>query len=224
MLTVDLVILTVRDELLQILLVKRGNEPYAGSASLPGGFVRELEEIDDAAIRELQEETGLDGSTLHLEQLRTYGAAGRDPRGRVVTVAYIAIAPDLPPPVAGTDARDAQWEPVVNILRGSMSLAFDHKQIVTDAIERAAAKLEYTTLAASFCPEPFTIADLRRVYEAVWSTPIDPRNFHRKVLKTDGFVVPTGGQRATPNGRPARLYARGEAVSLYPPMLRPEVA
>lgn len=217
--TVDLVILTVREDDLHVLVVERGNEPYRGQPALPGGFLRTDEDPDDAARRELTEETGLDGTRLHLEQLRTYGAPDRDPRGRVITIGYLAIAPSLPMPIAGSDARAARWEPVRGHTPGT--LAFDHDEILADGIERARAKLEYTTLAAMFCAEEFTIGELRRVYEVVWAMPLDPRNFNRKVTNTDGFVVPTGAMRSPETGRPAALYRRGPATILHPPMLRP---
>jgi 8-oxo-dGTP diphosphatase len=180
------------------------------------------EDLYAAATRELVEETGLDDSRFHLEQLATYAEPGRDPRGRVVTVAYLAIAPDLPVPVAGSDASAAYWEPVDELLATPSSLAFDHHRILADGVERARAKLEYSTLAARFCPEVFTIGDLRRVYEAVWGTQLDARNFHRKVIRTEGLLVPTGSRRFSDTGRPAALYRRGPAKLLYPPMLRPE--
>jgi 8-oxo-dGTP diphosphatase len=215
--TVDLVILTVRADRLQVLLVERGNEPYRGQLALPGGFVRPDENLDDAARRELAEETALDGSRLHLEQLGAYGAPDRDPRGRVITVAYLAIAPSLPTPVAGSDARAARWARVETVASG---LAFDHDQILADGLERARSKLESTTLATAFCPDAFTIGELRQVYEVVWGIPLDPRNFNRKVSNTDGFVLPTGGTRSQETGRPAVLYRPGPATTLYPPMLR----
>jgi 8-oxo-dGTP diphosphatase len=217
--TVDLVILTVRGDDLHVLIVERGNQPYRGRLALPGGFLRTDEDPDDAARRELREETGLDGSRLHLEQLRTFGAPGRDPRGRVLTVAYLAIAPGLPVPVAGSDARAARWEPVRTLSPGT--LAFDHGEILAEGVERARAKLEYTTLATVFCADTFTIGELRRVYEVVWGISLDPRNFSRKVTNTDGFVLPTGATKSPDTGRPAALYRAGPAKVLHPPMLRP---
>lgn len=216
-LTVDLVILTVREDLLQVLTVQRANQPFRGQAALPGGFLRADEEVFEAAQRELTEETGLDGTALHLEQLAVYGAPRRDPRGRVVSVAYLAIAPDLPVPTAGSDASSASWAPVHSV---SDTLAFDHNQILRDAVERARARLEFTTLATAFCGQAFTIGDLRNVYEVVWNTPLDPRNFSRKVMQTEGFILPTGEKRAPGSGRPATLYRRGPAESLNPPLLR----
>jgi 8-oxo-dGTP diphosphatase len=142
----------------------------------------------------------------------------------VVTVAYLAIAPDVPDPRAGTDARQARWAPVERVLGGRLWLAFDHRSIVLDCVERARAKLETTSLATAFCSETFTIADLRKVYEVVWSTRLDPGNFSRKVTHTEGFVVPTGKTRAGDNGRPPALFRRGPADTLYPPMLRSRIA
>lgn len=214
--TVDLVILTVREDRLHVLLIERGNEPFRGKAALPGGFLRPGETLEDAALRELAEETNVDGVRLHLEQLRAYSEPARDPRGRVITVAFLAIAPSLPTPVAGSDASAASWKPVNSVA----GLAFDHDTILADAVERARQHLESTTLATAFCADEFTIAELRTIYEVVWSVPVDPRNFNRKVTGTDGFVVPTGGKRRPEVGRPAALYRRGSATVLYPPMLR----
>lgn len=213
--TVDLAILTVREADLHVLLIERANPPFLGRPALPGGFLRAGEDLPTAARRELAEETGLDGP-LHLEQLATYGAPDRDPRGPVVSVAYLALAPDLPIPTAGSDARSARWTPV----RAAAALAFDHDLILRDAVERARARLEYTTLATAFCGPAFTLGELRKVYEVVWNTPLDPRNFSRKVHGTDDFIRPTGGRRAPESGRPAALYRRGSALSLNPPILR----
>lgn len=216
-LTVDLVILTVREGQLHVLLIERGNEPYRGYPALPGGFLRDGEDLSGAAERELLEETGLDGRQLHLEQLHTYGSPDRDPRGRVVSVAYLALAPDLPIPTAGSDARSARWAPVDET---RSTLAFDHDTILDDAVEAARQRLESTTLATAFCGPTFTIGDLRRVYEVVWGVSLDPRNFSRKVANTEDFVRPTGDRRFPETGRPAALYERGEAKVLNPPLMR----
>ena len=218
--TVDLVVLTVREDALQALVIRRGEAPYRGRWALPGGFVGEHEDLEAAARRELAEETGLAELPVHLEQLRSYGAPRRDPRMRVVTVAYLALAPDLPAPRAGTDAADARWEPVSGLLAGDR-LAFDHREILRDGVERARAKLEYTGLGTAFCPPEFTVAELRRVYEIVWDVELDPRNFHRKVTGTPGFLDPTGESTGRDGGRPAQLYRAHAATGLHPALLRP---
>jgi 8-oxo-dGTP diphosphatase len=216
-LAVDLAILTVRQDALQVLVITRANEPFRNQAALPGGFLRRDEDIPAAAVRELREETGLDGTQLHLEQLRAYGAPDRDPRGRVVSVAYLAIMPNLPAPTPGSDASNAIWAPVGKV-RGT--LAFDHDQILDDAVERARERLEFTTLATTFCGPTFTIGDLRNVYEVVWGRQLDPRNFSRKVVNTDGFVERTDERRIPEVGRPATLYVAGPATTLNPPIMR----
>ncbi|MEV5970278.1 NUDIX domain-containing protein [Streptomyces sp. NPDC051921] len=240
--TVDLVVLTVRRHALCALVVKRGEAPFKGRWALPGGFVRADEDLDTAAARELVEETGLcvhdrgapelvDGNGAHLEQLATYGAPDRDPRMRVVSVAHLALAPDLPAPRAGGDANSARWAPVEELLGQDAAaegeppapLAFDHARILGDGVERARSKIEYSSLATAFCPPEFTVGELRRVYEAVWGVALDPRNFHRKVTGTPGFLVPAGGTTTRQGGRPAQLFRAGGATLLNPPMLRPEV-
>jgi 8-oxo-dGTP diphosphatase len=200
-LTVDLAILTAREDHLNVLVIERDNPPFRGQLALPGGFLRAGEDLHGAAVRELAEETGLDGGRLHLDQLGAYGQPDRD----------------LPLPVAGSDARSARWVPV-EVLRGA--LAFDHNQILDEAVEAARSRLELTTLATAFCEETFTIGDLRHVYEVVWGVPLDPRNFSRKVVHTDGFVVATGDKRIPETGRPAALYRAGPARLLSPPLLR----
>jgi nucleoside phosphorylase/ADP-ribose pyrophosphatase YjhB (NUDIX family) len=222
LLTVDLVILTLRDARLHVLLVQRGVEPYAGMMALPGGFLRdETEPILAAAHRELSEETGLDADTLHLEQFGVYGDPGRDPRGRVISVAYLAIMPRLPDPVAGTDAADARWSRADDVLAARLGLAFDHQRMVADGVERARRKLEHSALATAFCGPAFTISELQQVYEAVWGIHLDPRNFYRKIQGTRDFVVPADAAKRTGGGRPARLFRAGPETVLYPPMIRP---
>jgi 8-oxo-dGTP diphosphatase len=217
--TVDLVVLTVRDGELQVLTVRRGEAPYEGSWALPGGFLRPDEDLEQAAARELEEETALIADQVHLEQLASYGEPGRDPRMRTVTVAYIALAADLPTPTAGTDAADARWQSVSSAAADG-ALAFDHGRILRDGVERARSKLEYTCLATAFCPPTFTISELRRVYEVVWGARLDPRNFHRKVTGADGFVAETDETTTRDGGRPARLYRAGSSPYLHPPLLR----
>lgn len=218
--TVDLVVLSIADGALHALMIRRGIPPFEGCLALPGGFVQPDEDLLDAAERELAEETGVSDLRVHLEQLATYGRPGRDPRGRVVTVAYLAVVPGCPAPVAGSDAAAARWLRVDRLLRRE-KLAFDHKAILADGVERARAKLEYSSLATAFCPPEFTVAELRAVYEAVWGTALDARNFHRKVTGTPGFVEPTGSVTTRGGGRAAQLYRPGTATLLHPAMLRP---
>lgn len=217
---VDLVIFTLVDARLHVLLVQRAIPPYRGRWALPGGFVLDGEDLADAAQRELAEETGIVRHAGHLEQLGTYGAPRRDPRGRVVSVAHLALLPVAAVPVAGSDAAESAWRPVDAV----PSLAFDHATILRDGLERARSKLEYTTLATSFVPEHFTLAELREVYEAVWGAPLDPANFRRKVLATEDFVVADEGQKASPSGRgrPAMRFRSGGATGLHPPLMRPD--
>jgi 8-oxo-dGTP diphosphatase len=222
--TVDLVVFTVRPSGLAVLLVRRGIAPYAGRWALPGGFVVDGEGLLDAAERELREETGIKVLHGHLEQLGTYGAPRRDPRGRVVSTAYLAMLPEPPSPSAGSDAADASWVEAARVLDRPSALAFDHDLILRDGIERARAKIEYSPLATAFCDEEFTIAELRRVYEMVWGVELDPRNFHRKVTGAVGFVEPVGRTTTRDGGRPAQLFRRGSATLLHPAMLRPERA
>jgi 8-oxo-dGTP diphosphatase len=219
---VDLAIFTLRESRLQVLLVQRGVEPFKGAMALPGGFLNHSgEDLAEAAERELAEEAGLTASELHLEQLGVYGRPERDPRGRVISVAYLAIAPRLPEPTAGTDAADAWWVPAEVALSGETRLAFDHREIIADGVERARTKLEYSALATAFCGSMFTISELQEVYEAVWGVRLDARNFYRKVQSVNGFIVPAGPIRKTDNGRPARLFRPGPRKVLHPPMTRP---
>lgn len=214
--TVDIVALTIREGALHVLLVERGKHPYLGRLALPGGFVRD-ETLDEAALRELREETAVE--RVHLEQLATFGNPGRDPRMRVISVAYLAFAPSMPDPRPGGDATATRWVPVSR----ATGLAFDHDAILGAALERARAKLEYTPLATAFVADEFTIGELRAVYAAVWGEQPHAGNFHRKVLSVPGFVESTGattekgGERGGPR---ARLYRAGEANLLYPPILR----
>ena len=268
--TVDVVALTIRDAELQVLLVRRGERPFAGRWALAGGFVRPQpaaggatveEDLPQAALRELTEEAGEQLRATHLEQLGTYGTPGRDPRMRVVSVAYLAFAPEMPEPQAGSDADDAQWIPVASLGLAdahaeahqqagqqpgqsagqqpgqsagrqagqqkpgtTRRLAFDHARILADGLDRARSKLEYTPLATAFVTEPFTISELREVYETVWGEKLHAGNFHRKVLSVPGFVESTGETTSAggPRGGPrARLYRRGDARLLHPALLRP---
>lgn len=220
--TVDLAVFTIRDGALSLLLVERANEPFAGHWALPGGFIDVDEDALTAAKRELAEETALGELSVHLEQLKTYSAPDRDPRMRVVSIAHVVLAPNLAEPQAGSDASDARWWTVEDVLdEDGPPLAFDHAEIVADALERVRSKLEYTTLATQFVTEPFTLAELRAVYAAVWGVAPDLGNFRRKVLSTDGFVVPTDERGSSSGGPRPLLFRRGPATHLQPAMLRP---
>lgn len=222
---VDVVALTIRDGALCVLLIERGEAPFRGRRALPGGFVK-AETLDAAALRELAEETGLrpgEGALarVHLEQLRSYGALARDPRMRVISIAYLAFAPGLPDPRPGGDAAGAAWAPIAST--AGEELAFDHGTILSDGVERVRSKLEYTPLATAFVGPEFTIAELRAVYAAVWGEDLHAGNFHRKVLSVPGFLesvgatTSRGGQRGGPR---SRLYRAGAARTLHPPLLR----
>ncbi|MFD0556357.1 8-oxo-dGTP diphosphatase [Stackebrandtia endophytica] len=218
---VDMAVFTVRDNRLWILMIRRGKTPYEGMLALPGGFLEPGEDLDQAAYRELTEETSVLPEHMHLEQFHSYGSPGRDPRGRVVAVAYFALIPTPPTTEAGGDAAEVEWTPVDDLLRADADIAFDHRRIVADAVERVQAKLEHTTVATRFCGEIFTISQLRQVYEAVWDRSLDPANFYRKVTKIADFVVSTGQTTSIGGGRPAGLYRAGDARTLEPPMYRP---
>jgi len=210
--TVDVVILTMSEGLLQVLLVCRGEAPFEGMWAIPGGFKRPTETLDEAAKRELAEETGVDAASL-LTQFGAYGDPERDPRMNVVTVGYLAVVRDVGSVVAGTDAAAAALIPVSDVLRGKIDLAFDHLQIVRDAVERVRLELEVTGVATAFVGSMFTLAELRAVYEAVWGVQLDAANFRRSIVAEDGWVIPTG-RRARPGpagGRPAELYRAGRA-------------
>ena len=210
--TVDVVILTMAEGVLHVLLVRRGEEPFKGTWATPGGFKRPEETLDDAARRELSEETGVDVPSL-LTQFGAYGDPGRDPRMNVVTVAYLAVLRDVGAIVAGTDATDAALVPVSDVLEERIELAFDHLRIVHDAVERVRVELEVSGIATAFVGRTFTMAELRAVYEAIWDVQLDAANFRRSLVGEDGWVIPTG-RTARPGpggGRPAELYRAGRA-------------
>ncbi len=196
---VDIVIFTIHLGELRVLVVKRGIPPFAGQFAIPGGFVLEDESLDQAALRELKEETGV--GEVYLEQLYSFGDPGRDPRGRVITVAYFAlISADRSPLVAGTDAADARWFAV----RDLPVLAFDHCKILDYALERLRNKLEYTTVGFQLLPSRFSLTELQEVYEAILGKKLDKRNFRRKLLLLK-VLRPTREYRHG-GRRPARLY------------------
>ncbi|MGH3356634.1 MAG: NUDIX hydrolase [Nocardioidaceae bacterium] len=219
--TVDLVVLAVRDRELEVLTVRRGEAPYAGRRALPGGFVEHDEDLDHAASRELLEETGVRASRGQVSQIGAYGSPRRDPRGRVVSVAHLAVLPEPKVPEVGADASSAEWRPVTQMLASPRRMAFDHARILRDAVEHLRTELEFTGLATRLCRTPFTVAELREVYEVVWGHVLDPRNFHRKVTGTPGLLVSTGRVTTRNGGRPAALFRAGRAMRLNPPLTRP---
>jgi len=206
--TVDIVIFSVRADNLQVLIIRRGEEPYIGMWALPGGFVRLEESLEEAAARELEEETGL--REAYLEQLYTYGELQRDPRGRVVTVAYFAlIAADKPICTeGGTDTTQACWFSISNL----PALAFDHAEILSNALRRLRYKLEYTAVGFELLPDEFTLSEIQSTYEIILGVKLDKRNFRRRILEAN--VIEETPHMRTGEGRPARLYRyRPDAVA-----------
>jgi 8-oxo-dGTP diphosphatase len=196
--TVDIVIFTIRESALKVLLIRRGIAPFKGRMAVPGGFVHPDESLQRAALRELQEETGV--RDVYLEQLYSFGDPRRDPRGHVVTVAYYALVPGDYPLRAGSDASAAAWWPVKKL----PALAFDHRAIVDYAVERLRNKLEYTTAGFQLLPKKFTLPELQAVYEAILGKSLDKRNF-RKKMDLLGILKPLNQWRRT-GRKPARLY------------------
>jgi 8-oxo-dGTP diphosphatase len=198
--TVDCVVFGLDDGELKLMLIRRGEEPFAGDWALPGGFVHIDEDLDSAARRELSEETGI--SELYLEQLYTFGDPERDPRGRVITVAYFALVNLADHAVqAASDAAEAEWYPVSEL----PSLAFDHDAIVETARERLRAKVRYAPVGFELLPDRFTLTQLQRLYETVLEQPLDKRNFRKKVLSL-GLLEPTGERETGVSHRAAQLY------------------
>jgi 8-oxo-dGTP diphosphatase len=185
---------------LQVLLIKRAIEPFKGKWALPGGFVRVDETVDATARRELAEETGL--KDVFLEQLYTFGAIGRDPRERVVSVAYYALVKSGDHDVrATTDAAEARWFPVSK----TPALVFDHEAILEVALARLKGKVRYQPIGFELLPERFTLSQLQQLYEAALGKELDKRNFRKKVLSF-GLLVPLKETRMSGGHRPAQLF------------------
>lgn len=198
--TVDVVVFTIRDRKLKLLLVRRGGEPYRGKWALPGGFIQMDEGLDAAARRELQEETGVSG--VFLEQLYTFGEPKRDPRERVITVAYYALIPsDKLQLRAASDAEAVGWFAMDELPK----LAFDHADIVSMAHARLIAKLDYSTIAFAFMPKRFTLSELQEVYEIIRREEIDKRNFRKWILSLHQ-IEETDEERRGGIHRPAKLF------------------
>ena len=198
--TVDIVIFTIQDNELKVLLVNRGIEPFKGKWTIPGGFVRIGESLEDAAMRELEEETGV--KDVYLEQLYTFGNPKRDPRGRVITVAYMALVNSEKTKLhAASDASEVDWFSV----RKLPSLAFDHKKILDYALKRLKWKFEYTTVAFSLLPKKFPISHVQRIYEIVFNKKFDKRNFKKKLLSLN--ILKEEGIKKDVSHRPPMLYS-----------------
>ncbi len=221
--TVDVALVTVVDTDLKVLLIRRGEAPFAGSWALPGGFVRvdesgtqRGETLDAAARRELAEETGLASDSIYLEQLGAFGAPLRDPRGRVISIAYCALLdPELRGTLAvkgkavlraGTDAADARWFSVAEEVT-RLELAFDHREILDAALLRLRSRLDTSTVAFELVPPTFTIGELREVFEAIRGESLDAANFRRRVerMQDDGLIASAPGKRRT-GTKPAKVY------------------
>lgn len=199
--TVDVVIFSLIDNQLKVLLVKRRQWPFQGMWAIPGGFVRMDESLEEAAARELEEETSV--TDVYTEQLYTFGKPDRDPRTRVITVAYFAIVPAdaIPGHKAGSDAEATAWHALDNL----PELAFDHRQILDYALTRLRYKLEYTTVGFELLPDVFTLSELQYAYELILGEALDKRNFRRKILAAD-ILEDTGKKKREGEGRPAQLY------------------
>lgn len=195
--TTNVVIFTLLDEQLRLLLVKRPREPFMGYWALPGGFIDLDEDLEASAKRALERETGVTG--VYLEQLYTFGRPDRDPRERVITVAYYALVPS--DRVRLRDDDSVGWFPVASMPK----LALDHDEIVERAMQRLSAKVDYSTIAFQFMPEEFTLSELQAVYEAILRERLDKRNFRKWVLGLQ-HIEETGGERREGSHRPARLY------------------
>lgn len=196
----DIVIFTIQEQELKVLLIRRLSEPFQNGWALPGGFVEIDEDLDQAALRELQEETGISG--VYLEQLYTFGKPDRDPRERVITISYYSLVPiDRLTVGAASDARELGWYDIEAL----PELAFDHKQIIAKAKQRLTAKLDYSTIALQFMPGKFTLSELQRVYEIIHGESLDKRNFRKRVMAF-GCIDDTGEVRRNGSHRPARLY------------------
>ena len=198
--TVDVLVFTILDDALKVALIKRGVAPYQGRWAIPGGFVQMDESLEDAARREIQEEAGL--SDVFVEQLYTFGDPKRDPRGRVITVAYYALVPgEKLTLAASTDAADARWFGVNELPK----LAFDHAKILENALQRLRSKIEYSTVALALLPENFRLSDLQKVYEIILGEAVDKRNFRKRMLSFD-LLETTRHIDTTGPHRPAQLY------------------
>jgi 8-oxo-dGTP diphosphatase len=218
--TVDVTLLALCDGELSVLLVERGRAPHLGSWALPGTVVEPDEDLESAAVRAVAARTGVTVDPDRVEQVATFADPGRDPRTRVLSVGFVAVADRAIPPAGGVVASGRWWAVAEIMGNEGPALAFDHGDILAAAVEQIRDELEWSDLATGLLEEPFTLGDLRRAYESAWGASLEPANFRRKVLATPGFVEATGGLRTVTTGRPAELYRRGQGVSLHPPLVR----
>ena len=208
--TVDIVVFTIRHGELQVLTVKRKYDPFKGMWVIPGGFVHVDESLEEAARRELHEETGV--RDVYLEQLYSFGDVKRDPRGRVITVSYYALIDSETIELhATTDAAAAQWYSI----RDLPTLAFDHQKIFEYALQRLRYKLGYTTVGFQLLPKKFTLSELQHVYEVILDRSLDKRNFRKKILSL-GFLQATKETKMEGAHRPAQLYKFKEKGHIFP--------
>lgn len=199
-LSVDTVIFSLREKDLKVLLIRRASAPFKGKWAIPGGFVHADESLEDAARRELEEETGV--RDVYLEQLYTFGEPKRDPRGRVVTVAYVALVPEDVVAQAGSDAAVAEWHSAYAL----PALAFDHDEIARYALQRLRYKLEYTSVGFELLPNEFTLSELQAAYEIVLGEKLDKRNFRRRIAEADILTETSRYKDGEGQGRPAQLF------------------
>jgi len=198
--TVDVVIFRLHEDALKILLIQRAFPPFRGKWALPGGFVNIDETLEEAALREMEEETGV--REVYLEQLYSFGDPKRDPRGRVITVAYFALISKDVEVQAGEEATHAEWHPVEKV----PDLAFDHDKILDYAVQRLRYKLEYSAVGFDLLPDEFTLSELQKAYEIVLEEKLDKRNFRSRILESRILMETKHFQTAPGQGRPAKLY------------------
>ena len=212
--TVDIVIFTIHNKKLKVLLVKRGLEPFKGMWAIPGGFVKMDESLEEAAKRELMEETG--AKDIYLEQLYTFGDIHRDPRDRVITVAYMALTnSDKIKLTADTDVSDVKWFSIEEIPK----LAFDHQKILDYALKRLRWKFEYTSVAFSLLPEKFTMSDIQGIYEIAFNKKFDKRNFNKKIRSLN--ILTKEATKKDVSYRPPKLYSLKKNIPIVIEIIKP---
>jgi len=198
--TTDIVIFTIEDDQLKVLLIKRTNEPFKGQWALPGGFLLESEDPDKAGVRILWDKAGV--KDVYLEQLYTFGGSGRDPRGKIITISYFALAPKDKIKIVTSPKIQT---PTFRSVKKLPDIAFDHNRIITYALERLQSKLEYTNVVYSFLPKYFTFNQLQRTYEIILNKKLDKRNFRKKFMLL-GLIKATNKILRGERQRPAKLY------------------